>query len=167
MQISRIKRNGQPVVKTLVKDLASISEFWRRLVESLESKQAKVIFLFVKLFFSKLLLLNACISLTIEWAAFFFKKKKRKEKTNLSNLKASDAALLWKKQGPLCVWPSTALKQKREKTWTWVDEAKLFFYFSTTKTIPYPSLLLLLPVDFRSYFRDWIQPRKTLKLIQL
>jgi len=34
-----------------VKDLASISEFWRRLVESLESKQAKVIFLFVKLFF--------------------------------------------------------------------------------------------------------------------
>ena len=166
MQISRIKRNGQPVVKTLVKDLASISEFWRRLVESLESKQAKVIFLFVKLFFSKLLLLNACISWTIEWAAFFFKKKEKK-KTNLSNLKASDAALLWEKQGPLCVWPSTALKQKREKTWTWVDEAKLFFYFSTTKTIPYPSLLLLLPVDFRSYFRDWIQSRKTLKLIQL
>ena len=47
-----------------------------------------------------------------------FSKKKEKKKTNLSNLKASDAALLWKKQGPLCVWPSTALKQKREKTWT-------------------------------------------------
>ena len=51
MQISGIKRDGQPVVKTLVKDLDSISEFRKRLVESLESKQAKVIFLFVKLFF--------------------------------------------------------------------------------------------------------------------
>ena len=53
-----------------------------------------------------------------ERLSFFQKKKKEKKKTNLSNLKASDAALLWEKQGPLCVWPSTALKQKREKTWT-------------------------------------------------
>ena len=150
-----------------MKDLASISEFWRRLVESLESKQAKVIFLFVKLFFFEIVAFE-CVHFLDNWVScFLFFKKKKKEKTNLSNLKASDAALLWKKQGPLCVWPSTALKQKREKTWTWVDEAKLFFYFSTTKTIPYPSLLLLLPVDFRSYFRDWIQSRKTLKLIQL
>ena len=136
MQISRFKEDGQLVVKTLVKGLAS-SEFWRRLVESLQSKGH---FSFWKGTFCQTFFWNCCFWMRAFPGQLSALLLFSKRKTNLSNLKASDAALLWKKQGPLCVWPSTALKQKREKTWTWVDEAKLFFYFSTTKTIPYHSL---------------------------